>query len=470
MDNHVVDPRWLYFDVTVLTGAGGNKHGLCKQFTGLTSMVAVAITTLFVLAMLVGIPIAAVLGIVAFAAAVLWLHLPAIGVEQQVFMQADNFGLLAVPYFIVAGLIMSRGGVSRRLVRVAVALVGAFPGGLGLATVATSAFFAGITGSGVADTAAIGSVSIAPMIRQGYKPSFAAALQASAGTLGPLIPPSLNAIFLGIVTNQSIGKLLLAILLPGLLLALLLMLVTWFLSLRMGYGSIAKFQFGELIASMKDAALALFMPVLILGSIYSGIFTATEAAALSALYGLVISTVFYRELHFRNLPRIMMEAATLSAMVMFLIATATAFSWTMTVGNVTQSIVNMITQLPLGHSPFLMLTVLAIFMLLGGAILDQSAAVIVLPPLIFPIGLNAGIAPMHLGAVLITALAIGLVLPPIGFTVIVAAAISKQPVAAIYRDCVPFFIVLFIGMMLVIAIPSLDDSACPHVAMSPLVH
>ena len=425
-------------------------------------MIGAAITALFCGAVLIGIPVAGVLGIVAFVGAVLWLHLPAVGVEQQIFMQADNYGLLAVPFFISAGFIMSQGGVSRRLVRVAIALLGTLPGGLGVATVASSAFFAGITGSGVADTAAIGSVSIAPMIKQGYKPSFAAGLQAAAGTLGPMFPPSLNAIFLGIVTSQSIGKLLLAILFPGIMMAILLMIATSLMCKRRGYGAVAEFRLRELLAAGKDAVWALFMPFLILGSIYSGIFTATEAAGLAAFYGLIISLFVYRELDIRDLPRILTDAGTLSAMIMFLIATATAFSWVMTAGNVTGNLTTAIGHLQL--TPILLLAVIALFMLIAGAILDQSAAVIILPPLLFPIGLQAGINPMHLGATLLTALAIGLVLPPIGFTVSVAAAISKQSVTAIYRDCMPFFVVLFCGMLIVIAVPWLSTTLPAHMA------
>ncbi|NJM83593.1 MAG: TRAP transporter large permease [Tabrizicola sp.] len=362
---------------------------------------------------------------------------------------------IAIPLFIVAGELMSRGGVGQRIIAFSRALLGFMPGGLGMVVVGASMIFGGISGSAIADSAAIGSVMIKNMAKQGYKPAFAAGLVAAAGTIGIIIPPSIPMLIYGFVGGVSVADLFLAGTVPGLLFGFLFMIVCYRVGKSTGCdaGGV-RTNWGELGRSFIATFPALMMPVLILGGIFSGFVTPTEAAALAVVYGLFVTIAIYRDFHFRDLPSLMIDAFITSAIVMVVIGATSVLGWLITLEQMPSILVNGVQAL--SSSPWVFLLLVNIVMLILGLVLDPVPAILLTAPLFLPMAQSFGVDLVHLGVIMVCNVAIGLFTPPVGATLYVASRISGVGVLSIARSMGLLYLAAIIALGLITYIPALS--------------
>ncbi len=374
-------------------------------------------------------------------------------VIQRMFSGTDSFHLMAVPLFMYAGTIMEQGGISKRLIDFANALVGWLPGGLAAVTIVSAMFFAGISGSAAADAAAVGAVLIPAMKRSGYESDFSAAVQASGGSLGVIIPPSIPMIIFGFLTGASIGRLFAAGILPGLLIGISLIAVSTVISWRRGYSPDTPFSVKQVWITFKRALLAFGAPVIILGGILLGIFTATESAAVAVIYALFVSMAVYRTIKPRDLFPIFREASVTSAIVMFIIANAAVFSWIAAIedlpGRLAGGLLGITTH-PVG-----LLLLINALLLIAGTFVETTAALILLVPMITAMLPALGIDMIQLGVIVVTNLAIGMLTPPMGICLIVSSAISGDSLGSVSRRVLPFLAVLLLDLLIISFYPPL---------------
>jgi len=374
-------------------------------------------------------------------------------VVQRMFGGTDSFHLMAVPLFMFTGVIMEAGGISRRLIDFANVLVGWLPGGLAAVAIVSAMFFAGISGSAAADAAAVGAILIPAMKRSGYASDFAAAVQASGGSIGVIIPPSIPMIIFGFLTGASIGQLFAAGILPGVLIGLSLILLSTWISWRNGYAATSAFSLGELWMTFRRALLALGTPIIILGGILFGIFTATESAAVAVVYALVVGMFVYRQIKPADLVTIFREGAVTSSIVMFIIATASVFSWIAAI----EDLPSLLAGRLLGWTdhPVLLLLMINALLLAVGTVVETTAALILLVPTLTAMLPSLGIDLIQLGAIVVTNLAIGMLTPPMGICLIVSGSISGDRITAVSRKVLPFLAVLIIDLLIVTFCPPL---------------
>lgn len=413
----------------------------------------VLIATLFVL-LLIGAPIAFSLGISSLAALVVQGDLPLSVIPQRLFTSTDSFVLLAVPFFVLAGELMQNGGISRRLVNFANCLLGWVSGGLALVSIASSAFFAAISGSSAATTAAIGSIMYPEMLKRQYKSDFAAAVQAVGGTLGVVIPPSIPLIIYGVITGTSVGDLFLGGIVPGILGAVAYMAVAWKISKKHGYMVEERSSFTQTWKAFVDAFWGLLMPVIILGGIYGGVFTPTEAAVVAVVYAIFVGAFIYKELDFKNFYHIFVKAGLTSAMIMLLIATASVFTWIMTINTIPQAIGSTILSFT-GNKIILLLLINFVFLVVG-MFLDTVAIILLLTPIFFPIVTQLGMDPVHFGVMAVFNLAVGQMTPPFGVCLFVSSGITRVSIEKLFINTLPFLVVAILLILLVTYIPALS--------------
>ncbi|MFD0711996.1 TRAP transporter large permease [Paenibacillus sp. GCM10027626] len=418
-------------------------------------MTVVLFVSLFFL-FLLGVPIAISMGAASVIALLALGGVPLIIVAQRSFTSLDSFPLMAIPFFILAGTIMEVGGISRRLINLANAFTGHFVGGIGIVAVITSLFFSAISGSGAATVAAIGSILIPAMIARGYDRGFAGAIQSVSGELGIIIPPSIPLILYGISTGTSISDLFMAGFVPGLLIALSLLLTAYFIAKKRGYKGMPKASWSERMKYLKEAVLALFLPVIILGGIYSGIFTPTEAGAVGVLFAFVVSVLVYKELNIKQLVKLFSKSAVTTSIILYIIANAGLFSWILTREGIPQKIGELFIQI--SDSPIIFLIMANILLLIFGMFMDTGATVIILAPLLTPIAISMGIDPVHFGIVMIVNLAMGLCTPPLGVNLFISCQIANIRLGHISRALIPFFIVLIVDLLLISYIPAISLS------------
>jgi C4-dicarboxylate transporter DctM subunit len=411
------------------------------------------VSMVFIMLLLAGMPVGFGLGLASMIAISTASDLPLMLVVQRMVGMVDSFVLLAMPFFILAGGIMERGGISRRLIHFIACLVGHVRGGLAMVCVLSSMVFAGCSGSSAADASAIGSIQIPAMIRRGYNRAFVTALQSTASTTGPIVPPSNLAIIYGAMTNVSIGALFMAGLIPGVMIGLGLMVVGYIYSVRLGYPVEEKATVWETLKSMLDAAWALFVPVIIIGGIISGVFTATESGAIAAVYSLFIATVVYRELSIKELPQVFLKAALTTAMVMIVIAGAGVFGWIMANENLPQIIVNWL--LWLSTNPTVVLLMILAFMFALGLVMEILAAGIIMIPVLYPIALQLGINEVYFAMIVIMTMAVGAVTPPVGITLYVVLGIAESDLSEVNRYIWPFIAVIVAVILMSLFIPAL---------------
>ncbi|KJS81019.1 MAG: C4-dicarboxylate ABC transporter permease [Peptococcaceae bacterium BICA1-8] len=389
-------------------------------------MLSALLFGIFALLVILSVPIAISIGLATVLAIFFTDVVKLQVVAQKMFTAIDSFPLMAVPFFMIAGVIMERGGISKRLIRFANSLIGTLPGGLALVAILASMFFAAISGSSPATVVAIGSIMIPAMVKNGYKEDFATATQASAGYIGVIIPPSIPMITYGVVTGVSIGGLFMGGFIPGLLIGVSLGIVAFLTAKKNNYrGLEQKISLKEVWASFKDAIWAILMPVIILGGIYGGIFTPTEAANIAVVYGLIVGLFVYKELSFKELPALIRQAAISSSLVLLIVSTASAFGLILTREMIPVTVANFL--IGITENPLVLLMILNVLLLVVGTFMETNAAIIILAPILFPAIVKVGIDPLHFGIIMVVNLAIGMITPPLGVNLFVAASMRKMP-------------------------------------------
>lgn len=413
-------------------------------------MTATMLVTMCVL-FLCSVPVAIAVGLASVAGMSLYTPLPLVLVAQQAFASLDKFPLAAVPFFILAGNLMGEGGISRRLVDFAKSLVGGVQGGLACTCILTCMIFAAVSGSSVATTFAIGAILIPAMVRHGYPVSFAASLQASAAELGVIIPPSIPMILYGVAAEVSIGELFVAGFGPGILIAGALMLSVWVWCRIRGYGKSDRDGRLAVLPATRAAALALMMPVIILGGIYGGVFTPTEASIVAVFYALIVSCFIYRELDLAGVLAILRKSVVSSSVIMLIIAMAGLFSFLLTRAGVPAQIgAYIIATFDSGWS-FLLAVNLFLFVI--GMFIETSAAIIVLAPILAPVAISFGIDPVHFGMVMVVNLALGMITPPFGVNLFAACAVARISLDRMTKSLLPFIGVVLACLMLITYLP-----------------
>ncbi len=403
------------------------------------------------------IPIFAVMGICAIIA-LKSLNMDLITVPQNVFEALDSFALLAVPFYVLAGNLMKSGGISRRLIALAIALVGWIRGGVGAASVLTCMFFSTMSGSSSATTAAVGGTMIPAMVKKGYPKPFAAALVAVGGELGAIIPPSLPMVIYGLVANVSIGSLFIAGILPGVFVGLSLIVAVCVMAKIKDFDEVKRVSprewLREVVRVGLDSGLALLMPVIILGGIYSGVFTATEASVVAVVYGFVVGGLVYREISWKDLVHTLNEAAVMTGMVMLIVGFAALFGYALTVNKVPQYLGQLIAQVATGPVVFILLVNVVLFVI--GTFMEALATILILGPILAPIAQTYGIDPVHFGIIMIINVATGMVTPPVAVNLTIASQISGVSMDAMTRPLLVFLGVLTLDALVISFVPGLS--------------
>ncbi|MDR2456070.1 MAG: TRAP transporter large permease [Deltaproteobacteria bacterium] len=421
--------------------------------------ISVVLFSTLIILMLLNCPISVCLGLstvltLVYANNFLNYGMALVLVPQKMFTSVDSFPLMAIPFFMIAGSLMEHGGISKRLVSVAQSIIGSISGGLAMVTVMASMFFAAISGSSPATVAAIGSLMIPAMVKQGYDLSFAAACQSSSGYIGVIIPPSIPMITYGVVTGASIGTLFMAGFMPGLYIGLALMIVAFVTAKKRKYKGGEKTSFKIFWAAFREGVWAILMPIIILGGIYGGFFTPTEAANVAVVYGFIVSAFVYKELKLKTIPTILRTAAISSAMVMLLIATATAFGVMMTREKIPAAMASFFVSLTANPVYFLLLV--NVLLLILGTFLETNAAIIIVTPILYPVAMQMGVDPIHFGIIIVINLAIGMITPPLGVNLFVACGLTKLKVEKIVAANWWFLFASLAVLLLLTYFPSLS--------------
>jgi C4-dicarboxylate transporter, DctM subunit len=417
-------------------------------------MVTAAIFGLLVLLMLLGVPIAASMGLTAILS-FLALGMPDLlaMVAQRMYAGTTSFTLLAIPFFILAGNLMNTGGITTRLVHFAQCLVGHVRGGLGHVTVVTNMIMAGMSGAAVADAVGTGNILIPAMERAGYPRVFSAALVGAASTIGPIIPPSIPFVIFGSMTGTSVGRLFLGGFLPGLLMGLLLMITVAIISKYRGYPREQRASPGELLRATVWAAPAWGAPIIIIGGILAGTFTPTEAAAVASLYALLVGMFVYREIRLRDLPRILWETARNSVQVMFIISAASIFGWLLIQQQVPTKIVEGL--MGLTSERWLVLLIVNVILLILGCFMEGIAIMLLTIPVFVPLVVRVGVDPVHFGVVMALNSMIGLLTPPVGMCLYAVSSVSRVPIWPLARELWPYIVALTVCLALITYVPGL---------------
>src|SRR3984893_3999806 len=389
-------------------------------------------------------------------------------VGLKLFTSLDRFEIMAIPFFILAGNFLTSGGVARRMIAFATSMIGHWYGGLGLAGVVACALFAAISGSSVATVVGIGSIILPAIVQQGYPPRFGAGVIATSGALGILFPPSINLVIFAVATSgmqprapgwsivdsASVGQLFIAGLVPGLMLATMLGITTFYRAWRNDYPRMARASWGECLRAFRESFWGLFLIVLVLGGIYSGLFTPTEAAAMAATYAFIIAVLLHKRLALRDVPAVLLKAASMSAMILYIITNAAVFSWLLTSEQIPQSMAEWMTAQGFGMVAFLLVP--NILLLAAGTSMDPAAIVLIMAPILFPMAARLGVHPVHLGILMAVNMEVGLCHPPVGLNLYVAAGITKMGITELTVAVLPWLLTMLMFLVMVTYIPEIS--------------
>ena len=418
-------------------------------------MVAIVLFGTLIIALILNMPVGIAIGLSSLCAVFADGRLSSLYIVQQLVTSADSFPLMAIPLFILAGELMGAGGVSKRLLNVCNVFLGRFTGGLATVTVVLCLFFAAVSGSGPATVAAIGSMVIPTMLQKGYSKSFTLALIATAGSIGVIIPPSIPMVVYGVSTSTSISSMFMAGFLPGLMIGGSLILVSYIYCKKHGWkGDDYKYSAKEKLAAIWDAKWALINPVIILGGIYAGIFTPTEAAAVAAVYAFICGVFIYKELDIKQLFGTLGNACNTTGTTMVIIGCATAFTKILTIEKIPDAITNGI--LNFSDNMIVILLLINLLLLVVGCFMDTTPAMMVLSPILLPIALQFGIDPIHFGLIMVVNLAIGFITPPLGINLFVAARVGSSKLETVCSGIIKFIIVMLVDLMLITFIPEIS--------------
>ncbi|WP_003542564.1 TRAP transporter large permease [Desulfotomaculum nigrificans] len=415
-------------------------------------MATVLFVTFFALVLL-GVPVAFVLGIASLAAIVFVGDYPLKIVTQRIFAATDSFPLMAIPLFMLAGSLMNNGGITSRIIDFALSLVGNIRGSLAHVVSISGIIMGGISGSGVADTAAIGSIMVPEMTKRGYDRTFSAALVASAGSIGLIIPPSIAMIIFGVTAQTSIGDLFLAGIIPGVLIGLGFLIVSYMVARKNNYPTEGKMTWDERVRRFKNAIWALLMPVIIIVGIRGGVFTPTEGGAVAAVYAFLVGKFVYREIKWSKIPDILAESVINTAVISFIIGTTSLFSWLLASEQIPQAITESLLGLTNDKNTLLLL--INIILLIVGMFLDSGPAIILLTPVLAPVATSLGVDMVQFGLIMVVNLTIGLLTPPVGTALYVSSNISGVPLGTLSRGMLKFWAVMIFVLALITYIPAL---------------
>ncbi|WP_417308322.1 TRAP transporter large permease [Devosia sp.] len=436
-------------------------------------MSAILIFIILAVLLITGMPVSIALGLTVFSFVVGFTTIPMDSIALKLFTGIEKFEIMAIPFFILAGNFLTHGGVARRMIRFATSMVGHWYGGMGLAAVVACALFAAISGSSPATVMAVGSILIPAMTKQGYPVQFGTGVVATSGGLGILIPPSIVMVMYAVatsgmvvtgpegevVTSASIGTLFIAGVVPGLMLATMLGVTTTWRAWRNNYPRMKRASWPERFAAFRGSVWGLLLIVIIMGGIYGGIFTPTEAAAVSAVYAFVIAVFVYKDIGLKDVPRVLLTSAAMSAMLLYIITNAAMFAFILTSEQIPQSLTSWIIGLGLGQIEFLM--VVNVLLLIVGMVMEPSAIVLIMAPILFPVAVALGVDPVHFGIMMVVNMEVGLATPPVGLNLYVASSISKLGLTDVTKATWPWLLTALIFLGLVTYIPAIS-MALPH--------
>ena len=417
-------------------------------------MSALIIFVLLFALMLTGMPISISLGLTVLIFLFTMTDVPIEAVALKLFTGIEKFEIMAIPFFILAGNFLTHGGVARRMINFATSMVGHWHGGLALGGVMACALFAAVSGSSPATVVAIGSIVLPAMVKQGFPNKFGAGVITTSGALGILIPPSIVMVMYSVSTNTSVGKLFMAGVIPGLMLAFLLGLTTWYLARKNGYPRLAKATWGERLLAFRKSAWGLLLIVVVMGGIYSGVFTPTEAAAMAAVYAFIVAVFVYKDLSLKQVPKVLLDSASMSAMLLYIITNAVLFSFLMTSENIPQAMAEWITGKGLGVVTFLI--VVNVLLLAAGNVMEPSSIVLIMAPILFPVAMKLGIDPVHFGIIMVVNMEIGMCHPPVGLNLYVASGITKMGISELTVAVAPWLATMMGFLILITYVPQIS--------------
>ncbi|MBQ6635166.1 MAG: TRAP transporter large permease [Lachnospiraceae bacterium] len=418
-------------------------------------MVTAVLFLSLVVALIINMPVGIAIGASSLCAILADGRISSLYIVQQLVTSADSFPLMAIPLFILAGELMGAGGVSKRLLNVCNVFLGRFTGGLATVTVVLCMFFAAVSGSGPATVAAIGSMVVPTMLEKGYSKSFTLALIATAGSIGVIIPPSIPMVIYGVSTSTSISSMFMAGFVPGILIGLSLILMSYIYCKKNGWkGEEKRYTAKEKLAAVWDAKWAIINPIIILGGIYAGIFTPTEAAAVAAVYAFICGAFIYRELNLKDIFSTIGNACNTTGTTMVIIGCATAFTRILTIEKIPGVITSTITGMT--DNKVVILLLILVLLLIVGCFMDTTPAMMVLSPILLPIAVQFGVNPIHFGIIMVVSLAIGFITPPLGINLFVAARVGRSNLETVVSGIVKFIIIMIVDLLLITFIPAIS--------------